>query len=347
MTVRRSPRIRPHGAERGAALLLAMLIVALVASLSATAFWQQWRAWTIEVAEQQRSQTTWVLSGALDWARLILRQDARASSVDHLAEPWAVPLQESQLSTFLAGSNGDSSANTDETNDVALQAFLSGEIHDLQSKLNLRNLASSGGTHTLSEPDWQAWQRLYRALGLPESELSAVAQRLRQALDIPQDNTPSTAPLLPQTWTQAGWLGLSEHSARTLAPYATWLPERTPLNLNTASALALHATIPGLDLAQAQQIVTQRQRSHFVSVNDAATQIRGLSANAINTQQHSTSSRYFQIQGRLRLDGAITAETSTVVRNGTEVRVLWRQRETVPGHTEPRASSGVSPALLQ
>lgn len=323
------PTFRPR--QRGAALLLAMLVVALVASLSATAFWQQWRAWAVEVAEQQRSQTTWVLTGALDWARLILRQDARASSTDHLAEPWAVPLQESQLSTFLAGSND----NASETNDVALQAFLSGEIHDLQGRLNLRNLASGGGSHAVSEPDWQAWQRLYRALGLPENELSTVAQRLRQALDTSQD-ADNTTPLLPQTWAQVGWLGISVHSARTLAPYATWLPERTPLNLNTASALALQAAIPGLDLARAQQFVTQRQRSHLDNVNDAVAQISGLSANAINAQQHSTSSRYFEIRGRLRLDDAIIEETSTVVRNGTEVRVLWRQRTAVPGHAGHR-----------
>lgn len=329
---------RPHAPatpprQRGAALLLAMLIVALVASLSAAAFWQQWRAWAVEAAEQQRSQTAWVLTGALDWGRLILRQDARASSIDHLAEPWAVPLQESQLSTFLAG-NADNATSINEPGDVALQAFLSGEIHDLQGRLNLRNLVASG--NTLSEPDWRAWQRLYRTLGLPESELSAVAQRLRLALEPAQDAA-STAPLLPQGWAQVGWLGLSAHSARTLAPYATWLPERTPLNLNTASALALHATIPGLDLAQAQQLVTQRQRSHFASVTDAASQVQGLGANAINPQQHSTSSRYFEILGQLRLDDSVTAESSTVVRNGTEVRVLWRQRAAVPGHAGHRS----------
>lgn len=316
-----NPAFRPH--QRGAALLLAMLMVALVASLSAAAFWQQWRAWAVETAQQQRSQTTWVLSGALDWARLILRQDARASNVDHLAEPWAIPLQESQLSTFLAG-NADNAASTSDADDVALQAFLSGEIHDLQGRLNLRNLVSSG--NTLSKPDWQAWHRLYRALGLPESELSAVAQHLRLALDPTQDAT-STAPLLPQSWAQIGWLGLSAHSARTLAPYATWLPERTPLNLNTASALALHAAVPELDLAQAQQLVTQRQRSHFANIAEAASRILSLGANAINPQQHSTSSRYFEIRGRLRLEGTIIEETSTVMRNGTEVRVLWRQLE--------------------
>jgi hypothetical protein len=52
--------------------------------------------------KRSRVQSAWVLTGALDWARLILREDARSGGADHLGEPWAVPLQEARLSTFLA-----------------------------------------------------------------------------------------------------------------------------------------------------------------------------------------------------------------------------------------------------
>ena len=69
---------RPAHAQRGAALLLAMLTVALVATLSSAALWQQWRALSIESAERQRLQASWILGGALDWARLILREDSVA-----------------------------------------------------------------------------------------------------------------------------------------------------------------------------------------------------------------------------------------------------------------------------
>ena len=64
--------------------------------------WQQWRAVQVEAAERARTQSAWILSGALDWARLILREDARNGGTDHLGEPWAVPLAEARLSTFLA-----------------------------------------------------------------------------------------------------------------------------------------------------------------------------------------------------------------------------------------------------
>ena len=65
-----------------------------------------------------RVQSAWLLTGALDWARLILRQDAITGGADHLAEPWAVPLNEARLSTFL--SMETSSADSDR------DAFLPG-----------------------------------------------------------------------------------------------------------------------------------------------------------------------------------------------------------------------------
>ena len=61
--------------SRGAALLTAMLTVTLVATFAAAALWQQWRSVEVETAERDRLQAAWVLSGALDWARLILRED--------------------------------------------------------------------------------------------------------------------------------------------------------------------------------------------------------------------------------------------------------------------------------
>ena len=92
--------------QRGAAILTAMLLVTLVASLSAAALWWQWRGIEVETAERARVQSAWILQGALDWARLILREDARTGGTDHLAEPWAIPLQEARLSTFLATREG-------------------------------------------------------------------------------------------------------------------------------------------------------------------------------------------------------------------------------------------------
>ena len=81
--------MRPvHQRQSGAALLAALLTVALVASLASAALWLQWRQVEIEIAERGRAQTQWLLTGAFDWTRLILAEDARsAQNIDHLGEP--------------------------------------------------------------------------------------------------------------------------------------------------------------------------------------------------------------------------------------------------------------------
>jgi general secretion pathway protein K len=59
-----------------------MLTVTLVATFAAAAMWQQWRAIEVETAERGRIQSAWILVGALDWSRLILREDSLAQGGD-------------------------------------------------------------------------------------------------------------------------------------------------------------------------------------------------------------------------------------------------------------------------
>ena len=309
-----APR-RQLAPQAGAALLMAMLTVALVASLAAGALWQQWRSVEVETAERARVQSRWVLIGALDWARLILREDARSGGADYLAEPWAVPLEEARLSTFLASDK----TTTLENDDSAAQTFLSGLITDLQARLNVTNLIDG---NKVSEPARQAFAKLFEQLGLPPSELTALAENLRLAQDT---SAAQQAPLLPQRVDQLVWLGLSPNSLAVLRPYITLLPVRTPVNLNTASATVLYACIPALDMAGAQRLVSARQSSHFRTLADAAALI-SQGSRALNESQHSISTRFFEIQGRLRLDQSVVEERSVVQRDGLSVKTLWRER---------------------
>lgn len=320
----------PARRQRGAALLLAMLTVTLVAALAAGAAWQQWRAIEIERAERQRGQAAWILVGALDWARLILREDARGNqtsgNADHLGEPWALPLEEARLASFLA-------ADRDNSAESVLQAFLSGEMIDLQSRLNFNNVIlrkeGEGQTVELSEPDVAALQRLWESLGLPVSELQAAANELllttRLALSDPQ---PSRSALLPAKFSQLAWLGISRESLARLEPHLTVLPQRTVLNLNTASAEALAASSPGLDLARARRLIGVRERTSFLSIGDAAKVLGESEIPQIADQYHGVRSDYFEVRGRLRLDDTIIEERSLVVRRNLDVRIVWRERFT-------------------
>ena len=296
----------------GAALLSAMLTVTLVATLAATALWRQWRQVEIESAERTRQQTTWLLAGALDWARLILREDARSGGTDHLAEPWAVPLQESRLSSFLA--SGQPAA------DEAGEAFLSGQIIDLQGRLNVTNLVDAD---KVSQPALEDFGRLFALLGLPARELALLAENLRAATSASEK--PGIL-LLPQRAEQLTWLGLSARSLDRLAPYITLLPERTPVNLNTAPPEVLYACVGGLEMAQARRLAAQRSLSHFRTLADASRALQG-SMQPLDASRHSVSSRYFEIRGRLRVGPAAVEDRALIQRDGLEVKTLWRIRD--------------------
>jgi len=213
---------KPH---RGAALLAAMLTVTLVATFAAAALWQQWRAVEVEAAERARVQSAWVLIGALDWSRLILREDKRAGGPDHLAEPWAVPLAEAKLTSFLAADKNIASDALEGLPD----AFLSGQIVDAQSKLNVMNLVAGGKPvpHQVA-----SFTKLFELLSLPASELAALTANLLRATAGSSESpagggaSDSNAPLLPQQTAQLVWLGLSAPRAPRrclpVCPRSTW-----------------------------------------------------------------------------------------------------------------------------
>ena len=309
--------------QRGAALITAMLTVTLVATLAVAALWQQWRSVEVEAAERSRVQSAWVLTGALDWARLILREDARAGGADYLAEPWAVALQEARLSTFLAADRNNTDA--DSTDAAGMQeAFLSGQITDLQSRMNLLNLIDNG---KLSEVEMLAFGKLFELLGLPPQQLATLADNLRLASIDPRTDASigPFAPLMPQQLEQAVWLGLPRGTALALSPFVTVLPIRTPVNLNTAPAEVIYAMIPALEMADAQRLVRARSESHLRTLTDANELVLALQGQLSDTR-HSVVSRFFEVRGRLRLDQLVVEERSVLQRDGLEVKTLWRER---------------------
>jgi len=303
--------------HRGAALLAAMLTVALVATFAAGALWQQWRAVEVEGAERQRTQARWLLTGALDWARVILREDARAGNVntptDHLAEPWAVPLQEARLSSFLAALP-DGTGNTAEDDKLGQQILLSGEINDAQSRMNVTNLLQG---EQLDSKTVMAFARLFDTLNVPPAQLSLLTQGLLAA-----QRQAGNAPLMPQRVDQLTWLGLSPHVLQALAPHITVLPTRTPINLNTASVQVLYASVTGLSLSDAQRLVQLRERQHWDTV-EAFQKALGRPLNLDGS--HSVNTRYFEVIGRLRMPQTTLQERSLVQRDQTELKVLWRE----------------------
>lgn len=302
--------------QAGAALLAAMLTVTLVATFAAAALWQQWRSVEVESADRSRVQSAWILTGALDWARLILRED-RARTADHFGEPWAVPLREARLSTFLAADQNNNTEAGDADN-----VFLSGEITDLQSRLNLLNLSQAGANEAWRE----AFRRLFEVLGLPQQQLVRLAENLRFASDITVDNlNAARAPLEPKRVEQLAWLGVDPQVIAALEPHVTLLPPtNVKVNLNTAPPEVIYAAIKDISLADAQRLVAERERKPF----EAATDVNQLlpPEAPFSPALAGLNSDFYEVRGRLRIDTVVIEERSIVRRSPAGVVVLQRER---------------------
>ncbi len=316
-------------AERGAALLMAMIILTLVATLAAGMVWQQSTSVAIETAERARAQSTWILNGALDWSRIILREDARNGGVDHLGEPWATPLAEARLSSFLA-------ADKNNTGDGDLEAFLSGSIEDAQSRYNLRNLIDNQNPKGVMLPkpvEVDTLKRLFESINLSPSLADKIATGLQQAWDTGVQHR-DTAPLRPQTLAQLRWLDIDEKSIRTMQPYVTLLadtsstgtPKATTINLNTAPREVIAAVI-NKSLGDADRLVQRRLSDPFKTSTDAL-KLTSLTTTQIETlgSRVGVTSQFFEVRGRLRLDDQVQEEVALMERRGNAIVAIWRTR---------------------
>lgn len=307
--------------QGGAALLTALIVVTLIATLAAAMVWRQTRAVHIEAADRARAQANWVLLGALDWARLILREDLRANTsgenVDHLGEVWAVPLAEARLSTFLAAERENATA------DAGPEAFLSGQIDDAQARYNLANL----GGKEISPLERGTFLRLCQSAGLAGDLAERLLLQINLALDASGDT--QNAPLRPQKLSQLSWLGVPAAALKPLEPWVVLLPEKThAVNANTAPREVIAALFEGMDLSTAERLVQARRTQHLKSFQEIKT-LLGLPDNTpgLTADRIATGSKYFFVTGRLRLDERVVEQRSLVRRLGSnDVEVVWRER---------------------
>lgn len=306
---RRHPSACPRRRQRGAAILVAMVLLTVVATMSAGMVWQQWRGIQVEVAERSRSQSAWILMGALDWARLILREHRR--DFTSLEDTWAQPLAEARLSTFLA-------ADKDNNAEGGPEAFLSGLITDAQTRYNLRNLVADGKP---VEKEVEVLKRLCEVGGLSPG----VAVGLAQSLAVAWSGTDPKVALGPGRLEDLAWIPLTADQIERLRPLVWISPGQgtSKVNLNTASREVLAAVIEGIDLGTADRLVQTRKSKPFQKVDDARTL---LPPNA-GLEGVTVKSEYFEVRGRLRLEDRVLEEVSLVhKRNAGEVAVEQRQR---------------------
>lgn len=311
----------PHRNQRGAAVVMAMFIVVLCTLVVSPLIWTLFATSKTISVDSARTQTQAVSISGLDWARVILREDARVSSTDNLTEPWAVPLAESRLSEGLM--RREENISNLEDRDARLQ----GQIEDAQSRFNLRNL---GGDVSNREQWLQAFERLCSLLGIQPSQKTAIEQAILQMHPKPQetlDQTPpeNSPPLVPAlSWQEFyGQFGITDQTWNQLQPLVTVLPHTSTVNVNTASAEVIYSAIDELSFGAAQAVVRYRERITFNNLNDLRAIV---DANIVlNNALIGVASSFFSVQGQAQVRDAIIRTQALLQRSDGRVYVLWRQ----------------------
>lgn len=282
--------------------MMAMLVVAVVAIILTGIFHRQGimvRNLDNEVAS---SQARWLMAGAVDWVRVILREDARATATDHLGEPWAVPLAQTRLN-----------------NDQRDPAWLTGSIEDGESRFNLRNLVGP------QEPVASEVAVLARLLTMG-GENEMLAPQIAQAVEVQCAlSSDSSQRLLPASVDDLNFGDTrSLEAIAKIRPYITLLPVPTPVNANTAPPEVLAARFDGLSLIDAQRLVASRDRASFKDVADVLSRLGDVSLTAPSGTV-SVASRFFLLDGSIEFRRARLHQRALMKRDAGRVDVVWRR----------------------
>ncbi|MFM7460407.1 MAG: type II secretion system minor pseudopilin GspK, partial [Burkholderiales bacterium] len=277
-------RLRPPARQRGIAIITALLVVMLAATVASYLLAQQAESLTRVERATERAQLGLHATTTLEWARSALVVQQKNSTYVALSQPWAQGLVARPIDTAVA----------------------TGLLRDAQSKFNINNLVGADGKRR--EPDVDAFSRLLKILKLDPNIATAVVDWIDRDDDV---STPGGAEN-NYYWSQAGYgaanrpisqveellrvKGIDETTLRKLSPFVTALPtpngERTRININTTSIEILQALFA--DVPAEQLIETIRVRElPFIDAKDIAARRKQLPA-AIVEMFLDTKSRYFE-----------------------------------------------------
>ena len=299
-------------AQRGVAVLTAMLVVTVGTLLAVELMWEASLDQRRVASALAADQGLMFALGAEAWAADILRQDlVDADESDHLGEEWAVELPPLPV-------DGGS---------------ITGRLEDLQGRLNLNNLIGFDGV-----VDEVALRQFERLLVLLEMD-PGLAARVVDWIDVDADasfpvgaedaayagseppyRTPNSIITTPTELMAIE--GFEADMYRQLAPYVAALPVGTPLNVNTASATVLASLSDDLDLATAEGLVEQRAGVDFVDIPgtfeglleaEALQRIDGVSSHFLLTARVTLGTNQLTLYSVLQRDAS--GLTRTVFRS--------------------------------
>ncbi len=312
--------------QQGAAVITAMFIVVLSTLVISPLVWTLFAsAKSIQVFSALTQAIQIAISG-IDWVRVILREDARSSTTDHLNELWALPLADTTLNESLMRDT-ERIGNIQDRN-----VTLHGQVLDAQARFNLRNL----GMDAENQKEWlKAFDRLTNLLDINQEQKSRMILALNELFpksdsdnEENKDNNNLTEtilrPIVPLDWHSfCKQYQLSEDTFKKLSSFVTILPNETTVNLNTADKEVIFSVLLNISKGQVQQIMENRLRVTFNDLNDVRTLVPP--SVEINETLVDVKTNFFLVQGEVNIDNSEISSSALLERNDDRVFIIWRK----------------------
>lgn len=297
--------------QRGAAVIVAMLVVALATIVAGNMVFRTHVNWRKLDNAAQSGQAGWLLRAAEQWAAAVLLDDAMKNSVDHPGELWArnVPPVEAegyQLTGYILEQNGRFNLNG---------LVRDGKVDAVQLAVFRRLLDNLHLPATLAEPivDW---------LDADDETLGAGGKESDAYRRQPQVASPANRPLVNIDELR-GVRGMTDAQLDRLRSYVTVLPKSGPININTAAAETIAAACVPLTLDDAYALTSRREQSHFRNVQDVAAALGGRSLPDMGLVGYT--SQYFLVVVQARRERIAMESRALFERTGRQFpRLVWR-----------------------
>lgn len=285
--------------QRGVALVLALLVVAVVA-IMALLFTQRQQLWLRQL-ENRNGLTVATTSAyaAINMCRLTLRDDARKNQVDHALETWTIPIPPMNVE----------------------QGRIAGHITEQNGRFNLTNLLPATGESV--DPSDAALARAAKAFGVSASDLAHVLRSFQDVRKREPHGTPELTELIQRA-------SLSDSSAASLLKHTVVLPDTAPINVNFADAESLQAAIEGLTSGEASAVIARRAGSPFLTLDSFKKTLPEGRRSAVTSSAASIQSLYFLVKIDAWFNDIHLGYEAMLYRSGTDFpTILWTRRSSL------------------
>jgi len=316
--------------QRGVALITALLVVSLATVIAVAMATRQHIDVRLTGNLVHGEQAYAYALGAEAWARVILRRDGTQSDHDSLDEDWATALPPLPVEGGQVG----------------------GKIEDAQGRFNINNLAMKDGKDP--EADVEYFRRLLEILKLDPALTDALLDWIDADINVrfPDGAEDENYLLGAIPYRAANRLmvdpselrlvkGFDANAVRLLEPYVTALPQRTPINVNTASPVVLLALNKDLTQSDVDAMIAGRGEKGYATVQAFMGQ-DALAGRQLDPQIDVKSSYFLVHVDVIVGQGQVHLQSLLIRDKGKLPRVIYRTRVPVRYSQAPQGDGATT-----